>query len=98
MKLADTNDLIIYCIQITLIERKIDSSSISSSNFPFDLNRVRSMLDENNLSKNARRFMNDLQHIDEQRRTKGQTSQSFNLGQMMSIIQGLVVILFLYIR
>lgn len=81
MKLADTNDLIIHCIQITLIERKIDSSR----NLPFDINRVRSMVDETTLSSNARQLLNNLQHIDKQRST---TSQPLNLSQMMAMMQG----------
>ena len=67
---------------------------MSSQSFPFDLNRVRSMVDESNLSTNARQFMKDLQHIQERRQTKGQTSQSFNLGQMMTMIQGLIAFYF----
>ena len=86
MKLADTNDLIIHCIQITLIEQKIDASSNPSRNLPFDINRVRSMVDETNLSKNARQFLNNLQQSEKQRQT---TSQSFNLSQMMTMMQGL---------
>ncbi len=57
-------------------------------NLPFDLNRVRSMIDETNLSTNARQFMNDLQHIQEQRQSKDNTSQQFNLGQMMLMMKG----------
>ena len=83
MKLADTNDLIVHCIQITLIERKIDASSIPLRNLPFDINRVRSMVDETNLSKNARQFLNSLQKSEKQRQTP------FNLSQMMTMMQGL---------
>jgi UDP-galactopyranose mutase len=56
-------------------------------NLPFDLNRVRSMIDETSLSSNARQFMNDLQHIQETR-TKQSSSQQFNLGQMMLMMKG----------
>ncbi len=56
-------------------------------NLPFDLNRVRSMIDETNLSSNARQFMNDLQHIQD-KRTKQSSSQPFNLGQMMLMMKG----------
>jgi hypothetical protein len=52
---------------------------------PFDLNRVRSMINEENLSTNARQFMNDLQHIEEQRRSKDNTSQ---LGHLMTMMKG----------
>jgi hypothetical protein len=52
---------------------------------PFDLNRVRSMINEENLSTNARQFMNDLQHIQEQRRSKDNTSQ---LGHLMTMMKG----------
>jgi hypothetical protein len=57
-------------------------------NLPFDLNRVRSMIDETNLSTNARQFMNDLQHIQEQRHRKDNPSQQFNLSQMMLMMKG----------
>jgi UDP-galactopyranose mutase len=63
-------------------------------NLPFDLNRVRSMIDETNLSSNARQFMNDLQHIQEQRRTKNNSSQQFNLGQLMLMMKGKIIVLF----
>jgi len=63
-------------------------------NLPFDLNRVRSMIDETNLSSNARQFMNDLQHIQEQRRTKNNSSQQFNLGQLMLTMKGKIIVLF----
>jgi len=64
-------------------------------NLPFDLNRVRSMVDETNLSSNARQFMNDLQHIQEQRRnTKDNSSQQFNLGQLMLMMKGKIIFYF----
>jgi UDP-galactopyranose mutase len=63
-------------------------------NLPFDLNRVRSMIDETNLSSNARQFMNDLQHIQEQRRTKNNSSQQFNLGQLMLMMKVKIIVLF----
>ncbi|UJR33804.1 hypothetical protein I4U23_021228 [Adineta vaga] len=85
LKLADITDLTIYCIQITM--KKIQS--ISSRNFPFDLNRVRSMIDETHLSSNARQFMNDLQHIQEQRRTKENSSSQLNIGSLMSLMTGM---------
>ena len=56
--------------------------------FPFDLNRVRSMIDEKNLSSNARQFMSDLEHIQERRRTTDTASQQFNVGQMMLMMKG----------
>ncbi len=65
-------------------------------NLPFDLNRVRSMIDETNLSSNARQFMNDLQHIQEQRRIKENNSspnQQFNLKQLMLMMKGKDLIL-----
>lgn len=58
------------------------------TSLPFDLNRVRSMIDETNLSSNAKQFMNDLQHIQEQRRIKDNSSQQFNLTQLMSMMKG----------
>jgi len=63
-------------------------------NLPFDLNRVRSMIDETNLSSNARQFMNDLQHIQEQRRIKDNSSQQFNLGQLMLMMKGKISLIF----
>jgi UDP-galactopyranose mutase len=57
-------------------------------NLPFDLNRVRSMIDETHLSSNARQFMNDLQHTQEQRRTKETSVPQFNLGQFMFMMHG----------
>ncbi len=57
-------------------------------NLPFDLNRVRSMIDETHLSSNARQFMNDLQHTQEQRRTKETSVPQFNLGQFMFMMNG----------
>jgi hypothetical protein len=57
-------------------------------NFPFDLNRVRSMIDESNLSPNARQFMNNLQHIQEQKRPRTNPSQQFNLDHLMTMMKG----------
>ncbi len=57
-------------------------------NLPFDLNRVRSMIDETHLSSNARQFMNDLQHTQGQRRTKETSLPQFNLGQFMFMMNG----------
>lgn len=58
------------------------------ANLPFDLNRVRSMIDETNLSSNARQFMNNLEHIQEQRRTKDNSSEQINLNHLMSMMKG----------
>jgi len=58
------------------------------TNLPFDLNRVRSMIDETNLSSNARQFMNNLEHIQDQRRTKDNSSQQINLNHLMSMMKG----------
>ncbi|CAF0746897.1 unnamed protein product [Adineta ricciae] len=85
LKLGDADELSIYCIQITM--KKIQS--VPSTSFPFDINRVRSMVDENHLSSNARQFMNDLQHIQEQRRTKEVSSPQFNLSSLMSLMTGM---------
>ena len=88
MKLANKAELIVYCLEINL--RKIDAttSSVSMMNLPFDLNRVRSMIDETSLSSNARQFMNDLRNIQEQRRTKEASSQQMNLAQLMLMMKG----------
>lgn len=57
-------------------------------NLPFDLNRVRAMIDEGNLSSSARQFMTDLQHIDERRRTTASVPSPNNLAQMMLMMKG----------
>jgi hypothetical protein len=46
------------------------------------------MVDESNLSQNARQFMNNLQQIQEQRRSKPNPSQEFNLGHIMTMMTG----------
>ena len=55
---------------------------------PFDMTRVRSMVDETNLSSNARQFMNDLAHAQERRRPTDAASQPSNLGQLMLLMKG----------
>ncbi|CAF4603974.1 unnamed protein product, partial [Rotaria sp. Silwood2] len=88
LKLADTTQLIVYCLQINLSKKQSNAQSIPMMNLPFDLNRVRSMIDETSLSSNARQFMNDLQHMQEQRRTKEASSQQLNLSQIMLMMKG----------
>ncbi|CAF4694887.1 unnamed protein product, partial [Rotaria sp. Silwood1] len=94
LKLADITQLIVYCLQINLSKKKFNVQSLPMMNLPFDLNRVRSMIDETSLSSNARQFMNDLQHIQEQRRTKetssssSSSSQQLNLSQIMLMMKG----------
>ena len=77
-----------YCLQINLTKTKATAQSIPMTNLPFDLDRVRSMIDETNLSSNARQFMNNLQHSQEQRRTKETSSQDLNLTQLMFMMRG----------
>ncbi|CAF0727702.1 unnamed protein product [Adineta steineri] len=93
LKLADTTELIVYCIQINLSKNKSNTLSTPMMHLPFDLNRVRSMVDETHLSSNARQFMNDLQHLQDHRRVKETSSSSsspqFNLGQFVSLMSGM---------
>ncbi|CAF0784404.1 unnamed protein product [Rotaria sordida] len=93
LKLADITQLIVYCLQINLSKNKSNVQSIPMMNLPFDLNRVRSMIDETSLSSNARQFMNDLQHLQERRRTKetssSSSSQQMNLTQIMLMMKGM---------
>ncbi|CAF4202198.1 unnamed protein product, partial [Rotaria magnacalcarata] len=89
LKLADITQLVVYCLQINLTKVKATAQSIPMMNLPFDLNRVRSMIDETNLSSNARQFMNNLQYTQEQRQTKETSSQDLNLTQLMFMMKGM---------
>jgi hypothetical protein len=63
-------------------------------NLPFDLNRVRSMIDETNLSSNARQFMNDLQHRQDRTRTnESSSSPQFNISQLMCMMKGKTILI-----
>ena len=61
---------------------------MSNVGLPFDLSRVRSMIDESNLSSNARQFMTNLRFIQENRQAKECPSQEFHLNQMMLMMKG----------
>ena len=61
---------------------------MSLMNLPFDLNRVRAMIDEGNLSSSARQFMTDLQHIEERRRTTASVPSPNNIAQLMLMMKG----------
>ncbi|CAF4458333.1 unnamed protein product [Rotaria socialis] len=89
LKLADITQLVVYCLQINLTKVKATAQSLPLMNLPFDFNRVRSMIDETNLSSNARQFMNNLQHTQEQRRTKETSPQDLNLAQLMFMMKGM---------
>ena len=86
------SELVIYCLQINLSELNTDvkSPSMPAMHLPFDMTRVRSMVDEKNLSSNARQFMNDLAHVQERRRPTDATSQPSNLSQLMLMMKGTV--------
>ena len=86
------SELVIYCLQINLSEVNTDvkSPSMPTVHLPFDMTRVRSMVDEKNLSSNARQFMNDLAHVQERRRPTHATSQPSNLSQLMLLMKGTV--------
>ena len=52
------------------------------------MEHVRSMIDEKNLSSNARQFMNDLQQMQQRKRIVDENSQQFQLAQLMMMMKG----------
>lgn len=71
---------------------KVNAPAIPMTNLPFDLNRVRSMIDETNLSSNARKFMNDLQHMQEHKRNQDHASKQLSLPQLMLMMKGKILL------
>lgn len=83
-------------MQINLNETKANEKAIPMMNLPFDLNRVRSMIDETNLSSNARQLMNNLQYMQQQRRTEESVSKGLNITQLMCMIKGSDILSFFF--
>lgn len=54
---------------------------------PFDMDKVRSMIDEESLTTNARQFMNDLQMIQRKKQENISNAQRPDLAQLMFMMK-----------